>query len=89
MGNTSYYDSRHYTCCGDVIKIYEHQTTRSRNYSLYKICNHRNFNGWSYIMMIEDDQFPVPLTEEEATNFIEDPSKGETFAFNTYFDRYR
>lgn len=89
MADTKNYDSTCYTCCGDVLKLFEYQSLCSRNYSLYKICNHRNFNGWFYIMIIEDDKFPIPLTEEEAMSFIEDPSKGATFALNTYFDRYR
>lgn len=89
MGNTNNYDSKWYTCCGDVIKLFEYQNVYSHNYSLYKICNHRNFKGWCYIMMIKDDQFPVPLTKKEAMSFIKDPSKGEAFARNIYFDRYR
>lgn len=94
MADTKNYELEHvnskwYTCCGDVLQLFEYESPCSRNYSLYKICNHRNFNGWFYIMMIEDDQFPVPLTEQEAMSFIKDPSKGATFALNTYFDRYR
>lgn len=84
------FDSVQCTCCGDVLKLLECEGySRFPNYSLYKICNSRNFNGWFYIMIIEDDKFPVPLSEEEAMSFIEDPSKGATFARNIYFDRYR
>lgn len=89
MADTENCNSKWYTCCGDVVELSEYQSPFSHNYSLYKICNSRNFNGWFYIMIIEDDNFPVPLSEEEAMSFIEDPSKGATFAHNIYFDRYR
>lgn len=84
------FDSVECTCCGDVLKTLECKRGLGYgSYSIYKICNNRNFNGWFYIMFVEDDKFPIPLTEEEAEDFLEDPSKGATFAHNIFFDRYR
>lgn len=76
------------TSCGDVFKIFEYEGN-IRSYSIYKICNLHNFVGWSYIMKLEDDVFPIPLTEQEVSTFLENPEEGEVLALNTWFDRYR
>ncbi len=83
------------TECKDVIKILEYKGEEGRDYSLFKICNKRSkLKVWYYMIIIDDNKyisenFPIPITEDEANCFLENPIEGALLAYNIYFDRYR
>ena len=77
------------TCSGDVFQLLEYKGGNTiRNYSLYKIFNMDSRN-YIYIMLIEDDPYPVALTKEKFDSFLENPEEGHAEAYNIWMNRYR
>jgi len=76
------------TCCGDVCIIREYKHPRKRNYSIYKVKYYRS-NEWMYMMKVQDDEFPIPLTKVQVEEILSDPDLGATIASNHWLDRYR
>lgn len=77
------------TCNGDCYLLYQYNsdnTEHLRGYALYKLGNNETY---TYVMIVQDDALPILITEEEALNFLNDPEMAKTFAYNTWFDRYR
>lgn len=83
------------TCCGDVVKLLDYKGERNeRSFSLCKTVvlkdtERTESDKWIYMLILKNDKYPVIITEECARSILENPKKGETLAYNRWFDRYR
>lgn len=89
---TVIFENKTCTCCNDVYKILELPGDLSHTtIILYKTkiidINRKNF-GWCYYLTMEDDEFPIVLTEKAANTIIKKPEKALDLVNNRWFDRY-
>lgn len=81
------------TCCYDVEKLLEFKGGNEvRDYTLYRttrIRADRSVYDEIYFLLIEDDKFPIIITENVAESILKNPDEGEKLAYNRWFDRYR
>lgn len=80
------------TACGDVVKIIDFEGDKHRNFSLYKtliIDAERNDYGWCYFLLIEDDKFPIVITEQLANDALNNLDSIHNLIFNRWFDRHK
>ena len=73
-------------CLGDVVELLSYD--ESRPYKLYKIEQH-DTGTWVYMMFINNDVFPIVISEELAQNIIAKPSIGGDIAYNTWLERHQ
>ncbi len=72
-------------CRGDVVELLSYD--ESRPYKLYKIEQY-DTGTWVYMMFINNDVFPIVVSEELARSIIEKPSIGGEIAYNTWLERH-
>lgn len=91
------------TCSGDVILLVEYKKDandshkykgHSRNYKLYKIqkaLDRTDSNKilYEYVMLAEDDKFPILLTEALGKRIVANNDFGGNLAYNVWLNRYR
>ena len=84
------------TCCADVFKLLDCTNPSRgsyRGFALYKtrVYGDRNDKeiSWSYYLLIEEDFFPIVITEEIANKILKDPEYGGYFVTNHWFCRWR
>ena len=71
---------------GDVIKLLTYDECRS--YTLYKLEQH-DTGLWTYMLFIDNDFFPIVISEELANSIIANPSLGGEIAYNTWLERHQ
>lgn len=72
-------------CRGDVVELISH--VGSRSFTLYKVEKY-DTNEWIYMMFINNDVFPIVISEELAESIIANPSIGAKIAYNTWLERH-
>ena len=83
------------TCCGDVELLYHVKgDLGERSFSLCKTLvledTKRNASGkWCYMLIVENDHYPIIITEECANTILENPEQGKFLVYNRWMDRYR
>lgn len=87
-------EDRRCTVCGDVEELLAYAGSEGRHYALCRIrelddVSRHTSNNWVYMLFIEDDMYPIVITEKCAKSILENPEEGATLAFNRWFDRYR
>lgn len=83
------------TCCGDVVELLNHESSPGKRcFSLCKTLIRGNTGDndsekWSYMLIVEDDCYPIIITEEYAKNILGNPKQGEDLVYNCWMNRYR
>jgi len=83
------------TCCGDVVELLYHKgNSGEHSFSLCKTLvledtDRRDSGNWSYMLIIQKDQYPIIITEECAKSILENPEKGKKLVYSRWLDRYR
>ena len=76
----------------DVIKILEARGDVSfRDFSMYETYVRDSEDKFctEYFIMMEEDVFPIIISEDMAKKILENPEIGESLVYNTWFNRYR
>ena len=71
---------------GDVVKLISFDGCRA--YTLYKIEQH-DTETWTYMLFIDNDFFPIVISEELAKSIIANPSIGGEIAYKTWLERHQ
>lgn len=85
------------TGCFDVLELLNYDAEDKpycRSFTLCKTLvieglDRETSNNWVYMLIIEDDKFPIIISEDCAKKILADPIKGGNLLFNRFFDRYR
>ena len=88
-------ESKILTCCGDVVELLYHKgNLGERSFSLCRTLTlenpqRSNSDKWSYMLIVENDNYPIIITEECAKIILENPEQGKKLVYNCWMDRYR
>lgn len=80
------------TVSGDVVDLLYYQGEYGeRSYTLCKtlMMPDKESNHWIYMLLVQDDPYPLVITETCAKAILENPTVGATLVFNHWFHRYR
>ena len=83
------------TCNDDIIELvrFSDATNTWRDYEIVKAKIYRQGESkawdWTYLMILEDDKYPIVLTDVYASYLIENPDKAKKLARSIWLHRYR
>lgn len=78
------------TFCHDVVRLLECKGNfpySHHNFALYKTPVYSSSDNWAYFMLVEDESYPIIITEYFANSIIKNPKRGSEFAHSIWFDR--
>lgn len=82
------------TCCGDVVELISLKKEGGLSFSLCRILLlddvlRGSSNQWVYALILENDKFPILISNHCAKTILDDPESGVELVRNRHFDRYR
>ena len=82
------------TCINDIKLLADFTSDSERNFKIYIACNNENVAYREkykniYYMELEEDHYPVFITQEQAEEFLTDITAARNFVYNIWMNRYR
>ena len=82
-------------CKGDIIVLYKFEPNDNhwRGYEILKVKIYRQKGykewDWVFLMIVDDDKYPIALTDVYASHLLDNPNEAKSFAYNIWMDRHR